>query len=686
MKQNRQQENRPKQEHPVRRLVLTLAVPVLALVLAAAFIIISIRYGAVRRSVTIELGEQTPEATAFLRRDTGEAAYETAPEPIYREPGNYRMKVIANGRSVPVILRVRDTQAPTADGPEQTVPAGTKLKPDSLIRDLRDKGLVRVTYEAEPDYFTIGDYEAVVLLEDASGNATRISVPVHVRTAADEITLEAGSPVPKAEDLLIGAYRDVRMTPVTEEMMRTPGEYVIRITADGMESETRLLVRDTIPPTGRGVTRIVKPGTAVTPDMLTADVSDETAVETAFVTQPDPDSLDPQTIQLTLTDRGGNVATVYATLLFSNAVPIGIEARGTGVAISELLEEGTYTEASLDMIYIPDDPGQHVLAVTVDGKRNLALIDVRDTTPPTITVTRSQWYLDTPTAAENLGAADDVTETVLTYLREPDWPKETQQVTFVATDTSGNRGEQTFTLTLTPDAEPPEIYGVRDRWCYVGEPVAYLAEIFAWDDCDGDVAVEVDASEVDASRMGSYSVTYSATDRSGNTATKTALIRIVTSKVEEDRAQEVADEILSKIFTDGMTLAEQIEAIYDYVFKNVHYVATSNKQDWRSEAVRGLTTGKGDCFTSYASARLLLEQTDAQIMSVQRMDTLTHHYWLLVNIGTGWYHFDACRTGVARKRCFMWTDAQTERLSQRYWRYDKTLYPPVATERYDGGN
>ena len=198
--------------------------------------------------------------------------------------------------------------------------------------------------------------------------------------------------------------------------------------------------------------------------------------------------------------------------------------------------------------------------------------------------------------------------------------------------------------------------------------------------------VTVDASGVDVTQTGDYYVTYFATDRCGNTASKAIVMHVVRSKINEDRAQEIADEILAKILTDGMTLAEQVEAIYDYVFTNVRYASTSNKQDWRGEAVRGLTVGRGDCFTSYAAARLLLEQTDAEIVSVQRSKPNTHHYWMLVNIGTGWYHFDACNAWTGVYRCFMWTDEQTQRYSRSYWRYDKSLYPPVATERYRGGN
>ena len=226
---------------------------------------------------------------------------------------------------------------------------------------------------------------------------------------------------------------------------------------------------------------------------------------------------------------------------------------------------------------------------------------------------------------------------------------------------------------------------MRDRYCYLNETVAYLLDVSAEDNCDGAVSVQVDASAVDSTRTGTYPVVYSATDRAGNVATATVRFTIVPADVDETEAEAVAKRILDEILTDDMTLAEQVEAIYNYVFRNVHYVGRSDKTDWRSEAVRGLTTGKGDCFTSYSSARLLLEHTDAQILSVERIGGRTHHYWLLVNIGTGWYHYDACNAGSGKKRCFMWTNEQTRAISTRYWRYEESLYPPVATELYDGG-
>lgn len=679
-------EGEQKHRHGLWYWILTAVLPVVALALSAVIVLLCVAFCRIRPNVTIELGEETPEASAFARNEAFDAAYETAPEERYRAAGDYRLRIRTGILSVPATLHVRDTVAPTATGTETTLSIRQSPTPDRLIRNLRDESIVKVTFETAPDYGRIGDYDAVVLLEDMSGNQTRVPVTVHVRATVDAITVEAGDPAPKKEAFLIDRYETVEMQPITAAMLHEPGEYAIKITADGVEAESRLIVKDTVPPTGRGITKIAAPGEPIRAGELVTDIQDESAVTVAFVTPPDPESRVPQTLEIVLTDRGGNETKVYGTLLITGVKPVEIEAHKGPLKVSELQLEGAFSEAEMSWPFVPDEPGSHVVTVLIDGRENYALIDVKDTTPPEISVIKETGFLNDPKPPETFAAAEDVTGAALAYKTEPDWTKETQDVTVVATDAFKNSAERTFTLSLAPDVKPPVLYGMHDRYCYLNEPVAYLDEVYAVDDCDGEVTVTVDASAVRTGEWGSYPVVYTATDRAGNTATETILFRFVSAKVTDERAQEVADKYIALILEDGMTLAEQIEAIYDYVFYHVRYSSRSNKQDWRSEAVRGLTTGRGDCFTSYAAARLLLERTDAQIVSVTRKSTNSHHYWMLVNIGTGWYHYDACRAWTGKYRCFMWTDAETREISKTYWRYDKTLYPPVATEPYDGGN
>lgn len=662
------------------RAILSTALIVLFALVAAGVLCACLLYRTTLPSLTVELGDVTPEASAFLRGE-GTAEYVTTPEHEY-PIGNYVLEIKVNGRSRLVLLRVRDTIPPAAEGVETTISTKASPKPDRLLKNITDETVVKLTFEVAPKYGTVGDYTAIVRMEDTSGNDTRIPVRVHVRIARDSISREAGDPAPDAEEFLIDRYTVDACSEITEEMMHTPGVYPIQITAEGVTAESRLIVTDTVPPQADPVVQIVEPDTDLLPEDFVSGVRDETEVSISYITEPDPESRVTQTIQVELEDLGGNTTVVETQLLITNIAPVQVEARTSELQPSECLEEGSYEEASFDRPFIPNVPGTHMLGIVVDGVENLAIVEVKDSVAPLLRVRKTVWFLNAPKEASFFAVAEDITATALRFETEPDWTIESQEVTIVAADAGGNETAETFTLKLNPDVAAPTIYGARNRYSYANEAVAYMTDISAEDECDGEVEVKVDTSKVDPTKTGTYPVTYTATDRAGNVAKKTVKFTFVDASVSEEEAERVAQEIIAKVLKPGMTLDEQVEALYNYVFKNVHYVGSSNKKDWRSEAVRGLTTGKGDCFTSYACLRLLLEHTGAELMSVERSGGRTHHYWMLVNLGSGWYHVDACNTGKAKKRCFMWTNAQKNKVSKSFWRFDESLYPPIATEPY----
>ncbi len=658
----------------------TVVLPILALLLAAAFALLCFAYTRVRPVLTIELGERSPLASAFAV-DGADAAYRTAPEALYKTAGKVRLWIKTGVLTVPVELRVADTVAPKAEGRETTVSTLTVLTPDQLIKNLRDQSVVKVTYETAPEYGTVGDYDAVVLLEDASGNQSRVSVAVHVRITVDAIAAEAGDPAPKAEDFLIDRYTDVQMEPITDAMMREPGEHPIHIAADGTETESTLIVRDTVPPTGEGVTFIAAPGDPVRAEDLVKDVRDETAVTATFETEPDLASRKPQTVCVILSDRGGNETKVYGTLLISGVTPLEIEAREEPLTVGDLKLEGSYTEAAISWQFTPNVPGLHVIIVLIDGQENYALIEVRDTTPPAIEVQKTEGFLNHPLPADALASASDVTDVTLEYLDEPDWSEELQDVTLAATDAAGNRTEKTFTLTLAPDTEPPEIYGVVDRIAYVGEPIAYLAEVYAEDNADGRTEVTVE-SEVLPEQAGQYRVVYTAEDEAGNRASAECVYTLVVATVSEEEVRALAQDVLKEITTDSMVTAEKLLAVFDYVRSHVRYSGNSDKSDWRKEAVRGFKTGWGDCFTFYSVTRALLDELGVEYMSVTRLGGWTRHYWTIVNLGTGWYHYDTTISATHQARCFMWTNEQCQ-IRPNFWRFDNAKYPEIATDPFD---
>lgn len=154
---------------------------------------------------------------------------------------------------------------------------------------------------------------------------------------------------------------------------------------------------------------------------------------------------------------------------------------------------------------------------------------------------------------------------------------------------------------------------------------------------------------------------------------------------EKEGLEEAVTELLEAIITDDMDKLAQTRAVFDYTRTHITYTGTSDKSNWEEGAYEGLTARKGDCFTYYAVSRALLTALGIDNLEVQRVGGPTSHFWNLVNIGTGWYHFDATPRSSKMPAfvSFMFTDEEaadyTERAGRNYYTFDGTLYPERAT-------
>ena len=150
---------------------------------------------------------------------------------------------------------------------------------------------------------------------------------------------------------------------------------------------------------------------------------------------------------------------------------------------------------------------------------------------------------------------------------------------------------------------------------------------------------------------------------------------------------EKVEAVLKDLITDDMTQLEQAKAVYDYTRTHISYSGDSDKSDWEQGAYVGLTAKRGDCFTYYAVARAMLTVLGINNIKVERVGGISDHYWLLVNCGDGWYHFDSTprSSKMPPFDSFMFTDADaadyTEATGEReYYAFDSSLYPERATE------
>ncbi len=680
MKRVRTEEEQPPREYSFSYRIATVLFPLAALLLAAVFVLCGIAYGRVRPYVTIELGEQSPRASTFAAGDAN-AAYRTQPEAYYKTPGSYRLWMQTGAMTVPVLLRVVDTNAPTAEAQELTIPLGTTVTPEKLVRKIRDESIVKVTFAEPVGFDRIGDFNVEIVLEDLSGNRSTVGSVLHIRAVRDELLLEAGSPAPGADAFLLEGVTAVPQSLPTADMMHHVGVYPMQfLIQNGQTAESQLIVADTEPPTGERTSLWLRPDDPLTPDMLVLNPQDETDITFSYEIGPDDSHMQVQRITVRMTDEGGNTTDVESELVVSRIEPIAVEASDTPLT-AEMLSHGE--EVVLEEPFVANEVGIYSVPLQVDGAEDFVLITVRDTTPPTVEKDADvTLYTMHPVEADAVFSAQDYSPVTLTWVTEPDWTKPgEQQVRVRAEDASGNAVEIDDTVVLAEDTKPPELYGVMNRTAYVGEPIAYLAEVYAEDAVDGLVQVTVD-SEVKMERAGTYKVTFTAVDISGNRATATCKYKLVKPSVSEEEVRELAQNVLREIITKDMVTAEKLKAVFDYTRGHVRYVGNSDKSDWRKEAVRGFKTGKGDCFTFYSVTRALLDELGVEYMSVQRQGGRTRHYWTIVNIGTGWYHFDTTFTSSHRAKCFMWTNEQCK-VKPYFWRYDHSKYPDIATTKFD---
>lgn len=335
-------------------------------------------------------------------------------------------------------------------------------------------------------------------------------------------------------------------------------------------------------------------------------------------------------------------------------------------------------------------PGSYPVEIQIGTKTYESTLQVVDTAPPKGTPVNQQGGVNGRLEAEAFVTdIEDKTPVTVSYASEPDFSRGgTQTVTIVLTDAGGNETKLTAELTLVEDFEPPLINGVEDQTVTVGGTIAYKKGITVTDNIDTEVTLEVDSSQVNLQEPGVYTVTYTATDSAGNTATATAQITVEEKKAaptgQEAELAELAAQVLDSITNSSMTKKEIALAIYEWCNTRITYTNSSDKSDWVAEAVNGLRIRAGDCFTYFSVAKALLTQTDIPNIDVLKSDTShSSHFWSLVDVGEGWYHFDTTPRKGEGDYFFLVTDEQLETYSRSHSNshiFDHSLYPATPTK------
>lgn len=252
-------------------------------------------------------------------------------------------------------------------------------------------------------------------------------------------------------------------------------------------------------------------------------------------------------------------------IFFSNPVlgTVTVEAGTLDLQTENFLRKDAEAEFVTDMSQVDTSHvGEQEIRLNVNGKERTSNLVVQDTQAPKGEAETATVNVGGELSPDELVAdIEDSTDVTCSFKEKPDFSSEgTVPVTVVLADEGGNTTEIESEAEVIEDTEEPVIDGVAPLEGFIGEPISYKSEITVTDNCDKEVELEVDTSDVDTETEGTYDVVYTATDRAGNTAQAETTITMKEKPqdyVEPEEVYAEADEVLDEIITEDMTLKEK---------------------------------------------------------------------------------------------------------------------------------
>lgn len=451
------------------------------------------------------------------------------------------------------------------------------------------------------------------------------------------------------------------------------------------------IYEDTVPPVVKTQEVTGKINGKVMASQFIVQIEDFSKCTIRFVLEPDTSVYGTQEVKLEVTDMAGNSAVAVSYLHIPNIkekVVIDVN-EPVPEADAFLAAEGSVICYTADTTQMDTSlPGSYELEFLVDELRVRSVLEIQDISAPMLVVEDVETWLNRPLVPEDFADMERTNDNSgfvqLSYAVEPDWMSAGEQiVTIIASDRAGNSVSETVRLLVKRNEVPPVLM-VTDIDVTAGGTVSYKNAATYYDDIDTkeQLKLEVERSEVNLDKTGSYMVTYTVTDSSGNAVSASAKVNVLEEPavwMDETQIQKVTAEVLSSILEESMTEKEKAEAIYRWVKKNIRYISESEKGNYARAAYEGLIEHQGDCFVFAATARELLTYAEIPNLVIKKSTDNPSHYWNLVYVEDGWYHLDTTPR-ADNSEFLLLTDAELEQYSVSHKNshiFDRSLYPEI---------
>lgn len=452
-------------------------------------------------------------------------------------------------------------------------------------------------------------------------------------------------------------------------------------------------IADTTAPevTTQKVTVYAEEYSVVSPDQFIVEIKDESVCNIESLPQPALEVYGAVPYHFQVRDAAGNSTEVEAELFIINLKKTMVLELGMELPAAEEFRYSPTGEVSfvtdVTTINVMSE-GSYEITLRIDGMEAVSTLLIKDTIAPNLVLQREEAWLNKPlepTMFIDFDQSSDNSDAFDTaYVVEPDWSAEGEQkVEISATDASGNSVTEITTLVVKKDQKAP-VVSVTDIDVKVGGTVSYKKAVSYYDDIDTkeEMKLTIERAGVNLKEVGTYEVTYTVTDCSGNSTSVVGKINVLEEapKWEDEEAiHQKAQGILDSILEEGMTDREKAKAIYRWLKSNIGYISHSEKGNYTRGAYEGLFKMQGDCFVYAATAKELLTLAGIQNIDIVKATTNPSHYWNLVYIEDGWYHFDSTPR-KDKSEFFLLTDAELEAYSSTHKNthiFDRSLYPDI---------
>ncbi len=345
-----------------------------------------------------------------------------------------------------------------------------------------------------------------------------------------------------------------------------------------------------------------------------------------------------------------------------------------GIANIKKVRGGSPDEVTCDLSAVDySQLGKYTITYTY-GKHQYDLkLEVVDTTPPSFATKEIEIDAKMPVTAdmfvENI---QDATATTVSF--KEDYHFETEgdmTITVIVEDEGGNETSQDVMVHVLPeDTTPPEIHESEEITLMQDAEFDPLSDVAVTDNQDPSPQITCDSSKLDLSTIGDYEITYTATDRSGNTTTFTRTVHVIERKaIGKDHASETKMVYLT--FDDGPSenTGKILEILDQYQVKATFFV-TGNGQKYNhyiKEAYDkghtiGLHTYSHQYNEVYASVNAYFDDLDKIADMVEGLIGVRPHY---IRFPGG------SSNTVSKKYCEgIMTELTTEVIERGYQYYD----------------